>query len=171
MKRATVRGVKKHGAKLKFCSQPIALCSFELAKRGEYYTVAGASQIESLFDITLDPERYAAGCLMLEASDVAVDEIPNPRLFVKLLRTLKSLVYGGDTNPFLLGAKYIIAALDEQGYGSAYEGGGKTEKLLHTLDEVCAMNVERSAALAAIKAVARSVEYHFDRRLFSLLSL
>ena len=176
MIRATVRGVKKHGATLKFCSQPFALCSFELAKRGEYYTVAGASQIESLFDITLDPERYAAGCLMLEASDVAVDEIPNPRLFVKLLRTLKSLVYGGDTNPFLLGAKYIIAALDEQGYGSAYEGGGKTEKLLHTLrastlDEVCAMNVERSAALAAIKAVARSVEYHFDRRLFSLLSL
>lgn len=176
MIRAAVRGVKKHGAKLKFCAQPFALCSYELAKRGEYYTVAGASQIESLFDITLYPERFAVGCLMLEVSDVVVDEIPNPRLFVKLLKTLKSLVYGGEANPYLVGAKYIIAALDEQGYGNAYEGGGKTEKLLHmlrasTLDEVCEMNVEEAAALSALKTVARSVEYHFDRRLVSLSNL
>ncbi len=176
MMRATVRGVKKHGAKLKFCAQPFALCSYELARRGEYYTVAGASQIESLFDITFDPVRYAVGCILLEASDVVVDEIPNPRLFVKLLKTLKALVYGGNNDPYLIGAKYMIAALDEQGYGSAYEGSGKTEKLLHTLrantlDKVGEISVEKAASLAALKAVARSVEYHFDRRLFSLLSL
>lgn len=172
MIRARVRGVKKPNAKLKFAAQPFAFCRYSLVEKGGYYSVTGASEAESLFAVTADVEKYAVGCLMLEVADCVVDEIPNPDLFVKLLKALKSLIYD-KTKPCLIGAKFTVAALHGIGYGNTYEGGGAVEKLLRRirgcpLAELDKIECDRSEAAAALRHAARECEYHFDRRLMSL---
>lgn len=176
MVRAIVRGVKKQGAKLKFCAQPFAFCRYEIATKGDFNTVAGAAQIESLFGVTREPVRYAVGCLVLEASDVVTYEIPNPSLFVKLLKTLKTLICDENINPYLVGAKYITAALAASGYGNTYTGGGRIQNILYsvnnsTLDRVSEISATPPESVLALKTVAREIEIHFDKSLLSLLAV
>lgn len=108
---------------------------------------------------------------MLEASDNAVDEIANPALFIKLLKSLKALVYG-NANPMTVCLKYLLAALDEQGYRNSYDGGGKRNELLHnvqysTLDALSDAEYSDIEVISALKSVCRECEYHFDKRLIS----
>lgn len=112
---------------------------------------------------------------MLEVSDAAVDEIPNPRLFIKLLKALKSLLYDA-ADPYLISLKYLLAARDEQGYRNSYLNHNARDELLnavqHTpLDGLKDINCTADAAKAALKAAAAECELHFDKRLFSLSSL
>ncbi len=172
MIRAKIRGVKKPKAKLKFAAQPFAFCRYDLAKRGAYYTVASATQIESLFAVTYDEKKYLAGCTMLEISDAAVDETNCPELFVKLLKALKTLIYDDAAKPYLVAAKYAIAALAEQGYGGAYTGKSAAEKLLETLRRTALVGLkdidcDDTAALHALKRAANDCEYYFDKRIIS----
>lgn len=174
MLRAKMRGVKKPKAKLKFAAQPFAFCRFELYEKGGYYTVASAVQIESLFEVTYDAQTYAAGCLMLETADIAVDEIPNPDLFVKLLKALKSLICD-NADPRIVAAKYILAALHAQGYGARYDGISDTEKLtegirLTPLASLGSLAHTDETANGALRRAAYDFEYHFDRQLLSLKS-
>ena len=172
MLRAKIRGVKKPKAKLKFAAQPFAFCKYDLAKRGAYYTVTSATQIESLIAVTYDEKKYLAGCVMLEISDVAVDEIKCPELFVKLLKALKTLIYDDTANPYLVAAKYAIAALAEQGYGGAYTGKSSAEKLLETLRHTALVGLkditcDDNVAANALKRAANDCEYYFDKRIIS----
>ena len=68
---ATMKGVKKPTAKLKFACQPFALCTYEIAEKAGKKTVTGASQIEDLYALCQDPTVYSASMLCAEITEKA----------------------------------------------------------------------------------------------------
>lgn len=116
---AVIRGVRKPKAKLKFAAQPFSLNEYSLVERGGYYTVTECAPVETLFEITFDPDRYTAGSAMLEATDRGVNEIASPETFVTLLRALKTLAYS-QADPYAVLAKYLMDLLKIMGYGAQY---------------------------------------------------
>ena len=115
--RAVMRGVKKEKAKLKFAAMPFAFCEYSLMKRGAYYTVKTASPIESLFGVTRSPDVYLAGSVMLEAAAEAAGESAAPDVFLRLLTTLKMLIYS-EIEPYSLCLNFVFSLLKSGGFVS-----------------------------------------------------
>ena len=63
---ASIKGVKKAGAKLKFASEPFCYAEFVFSVKGDRRTVIGASLIESFYDIRSSVKKYYAGAVVLE---------------------------------------------------------------------------------------------------------
>lgn len=112
---AQIRGVKKEKAKLKFSAMPFSFCEFTLLKRGNYYTVKTATQIESLFAVTYDPDKYLAGSIMLETACYAVGETRSADIFVYLLAAIKRLIYS-EVQPYSLCVNFVYRLLVSGGY-------------------------------------------------------
>lgn len=94
---AGIKGVKKSGAKLKFASEPFAFCEYVLVKKGDRYTVTGASYIESFYNLRLDMLKYYASSVMLEAMSQLISEgEQDHRLFSLLINSVKGINYQGD---------------------------------------------------------------------------
>lgn len=115
--RAVMRGVKKEKAKLKFAAMPFAFCEYSLMKRGAYYTVKTASPIESLFGVTRSPDAYLSGSVMLEAAAEAAGESAATDVFLRLLTTLKMLIYS-DVGPYSLCLNFVFGLLKSGGFVS-----------------------------------------------------
>ena len=113
--RAHMRGVKKEKAKLKFAAMPFAFCEYSLMRRGDFYTVKTATQIESLLGVSKTPETYVTASVLLEASGHAVGSQASPDVFIALLTTLKKLIYAGD-DAYKLGAEFLYNELVRGGY-------------------------------------------------------
>lgn len=112
---AVMRGVKKEKAKLKYASMPFSFCQFTLMKRGAYYTVKTASQIESLLGVTYTPEKYVSASVMLEAATAAAGGTDSAEVFVSLLSGLKTLLYSEDS-PESVCLKFVTELLVHGGY-------------------------------------------------------
>ncbi len=112
---AVMRGVKKPNAKLKFAAQPFAFCVYELTEKAGKYTVTGASPIEDLYALCLDPDKYAAACVLAEATEKAAQSVDSDKLFVVLLKALKTLLYG-DIPSALTVTKFIQKLLSMSGF-------------------------------------------------------
>lgn len=94
---AGIKGVKKSGAKLKFASEPFAFCEYVLAKKGDRYTVIGASYIESFYNLRLNMLKYYVSSVILEAMSLLVSEgEQDPRLFSLLINSVKAINYQND---------------------------------------------------------------------------
>jgi DNA repair protein RecO len=111
---AVIKGVKKQGAKLKFAAQPFSFCEYRLAERNGFYTVTGAVQNESLYELTQDPDRFSLASVILEAADRSVSHIPGPALFVFMLKVFKALIYD-NKDPYFLASVFLSAALKNAG--------------------------------------------------------
>ena len=61
---ATMRGVKKATAKLKFAAQPFAFCEYELSEKNGNYTVTGANVIEDTYGICESIEKFSAASVV-----------------------------------------------------------------------------------------------------------
>ena len=91
---AVLKGVRAQGAKLKFASQPFCFASFNLVKRGNYYTVTSANLEDSFFDLTKDLNSYYTAFTLLEVVQASLmEEETNPLVFVNVLKALKLICY------------------------------------------------------------------------------
>jgi len=113
---ASVKGVKKAAAKLKFAAQPLAFCEYSLSNKNGFYTVTNAVQIESLYNLCLDTDKFNAACVMLETVDkVSGNSVLNSEIFISLLKTFKDMLYG-DTDPYAAAASFLYEVLKQCGY-------------------------------------------------------
>lgn len=118
---AAVKGVKRPKAKLKYAVQPFSVNDYTLVEKGGYHTVTECAPIDSMFAVTYDPDRYAVGAVLLEATEYAVNEIASPYIFSYLLRTLGQLAYA-ESEPFAVGVRYLVELLAKMGYGRKFTG-------------------------------------------------
>ncbi|MBO5103366.1 MAG: DNA repair protein RecO [Clostridia bacterium] len=113
---AILKGVRKLTAKMKFASQPFCFAQFRLVGRQEMMTVAGASEIESFFDITQSYAKMVCGSAILEMTDhISVLGEPNYILFDALKQTLR-LLANSDIEPDLILMRYALGVFKISGY-------------------------------------------------------
>ena len=111
---ATMKGVKKAGAKLNFASQPFCFAEYVLAEKGGRYTVTGASLHDGFFALREDISAlYGASCV-LQACDLLLYEgMTGGELLVLAVRALGELASGQGANALL---KFLLGALGLAGY-------------------------------------------------------
>lgn len=128
---AGIKGVKKSGAKLKFASEPFALCEFVLAEKMGRFTVIGATYIDSFFNLRLSLEKYYVSSVILESLNLLTGENePDHDLFTMAINAIKYVNYQeGELkilSGFLLGfiniLGYGIQTLNCNGCGSVIDG-------------------------------------------------
>ena len=173
---AVMHGVRKQKAKLKFASQPFALCRYELNEKSGKYTVTGATPIEDLYSICLEPVSYASACLMLETVDKASASIEPDKLFVVLLKSLKALLLN-EVSSALISAKFIQKVLSMSGFvvmpkknTTSYETPSSLLDYIayKTLEELRGLSVDRDTEKKAVKLMASRFESVYESRLMSL---
>lgn len=91
---AGIKGVKKSGAKLKFASEPFALCEFVLNEKMGRYTVIGATYIDSFFNLRLNLQKYYVSSVILETLNLLTGENePDHDLFNLAVNAVKYVNY------------------------------------------------------------------------------
>lgn len=115
---ARIRGVKKAGAKLKFCAQPFCFGEYEIAETGGRYTVANCLEIESFSKISKDIDAYYCASVMLEfCAAVTEENQPNVNLFLTLLNALKRIT---EISPRIILVKFLLEGLKHAGFGLSF---------------------------------------------------
>ena len=174
---AVMKGVKKSGAKLKFGAQPFAFCEYNIVEGKGFPTVAGCVPIEDLFALTQDIEKFTCASVMLEATDRAVGELPDPNAFIMLLKALKATLY--DTaSPKLILAKLLQTFYLRGGYEKKLNvednaGGvlGLAAKIQSsTLSELSQIDCEGFLD-STLKRIVKTFEKHFPPALKSVTLL
>lgn len=118
---AVLKGVKNKNAKLKFAGQLFCFAEFILVKRGEFFTVVSAEQIESFYDITKDYSKFLTGEVILEIIHLSteVGEI-SEQYFLHILKALRALTYD-EVNEALVLIKFLLITFMEGGYNINFE--------------------------------------------------
>lgn len=150
---AAIRGVKRPKAKLKFAAQPFSVNEYTLVEKGGYHTVTECAPVDAMFAVACDPDAYAAGAVMLETTEYAVNEIPSPHMYAYLLKALGAMAYE-NAPPFAVCARYILELCKAMGYGRDYSGRvGQLQKAelseLADFSDIGREDVRRLAARAA----------------------
>lgn len=171
---AVMRGVRRPTAKLKFACQPFAFCEYELAVKGEKYTVTGASVVGDLFPLTQSPEKFFAGALTTEAVECASVASDAPTLFLVALKTLKAIMVTNG-NLHLILAKFLqkvlsingfLPKIDKQKRGDSADGILSTIATL-TMDEVTQLDIPYSPAKSALRQIIAQFENAHETKLKS----
>lgn len=128
----TARGIRKNTAKLKFAREPFCFASFELAQKGDRYTLKSCTQLESFANIRSDIMSYYAGCAITDMlSTIEQTGQSNSSLFVMLLSSLSQLEDGANSAVVLV--KFMLDYLSASGYkltiGKCHMCGGQGEYL------------------------------------------
>lgn len=119
---ATLKGVKRAGAKLKFASEPFCFAEFVFSERAGRRTVTGASLNDSFYPLREDAFRFFAGGAVLEfIRRFAREDITSPELFFASIESLKELAYGDKTPRFIL-CRFLLSALRISGYALNLDG-------------------------------------------------
>lgn len=117
---AGIKGVKKAGAKLRFAAQPFCFAEYILAFRAGRYTVTGASENESFYDLRTDVNKFYAACAVLEATSLLTYEGDDcAPVFSECVKTLSGICGGGESAELI---KYLLFLLKQSGYG-IFPGG------------------------------------------------
>ena len=87
---------------------------YTLIKKGDYFLVKSAAQIESLMHIAYDPDAFLVGAVMLEISANASGGTDST-LFISLLEGIKDLIYG-DNSAYEIGTRFVLDLLVRGGY-------------------------------------------------------
>jgi DNA repair protein RecO (recombination protein O) len=113
---ASIRGVKKAGARLAYASEPFCFGQFMLSNRAERYLVTGCDMAESFFDLRCNLDKFYTGCAILEIVDnIGLPGEGNNQLFVLTLRALKNLCYG-DADSYNVLIYFIANCIKNSGY-------------------------------------------------------
>lgn len=119
---ATLKGVKKAGAKLKFASEPFCFAEFVFSERAGRRTVTGASLKDSFYPVRENIEKFFAASTISEfLRRFAREEITSPALFFAAIEGLKSLAYGLPSAKYAL-CGFLIDALAITGYALNLDG-------------------------------------------------
>lgn len=110
-----IKGVKKAGAKLKFAAQPFCFAEYVLATSGGRYTVVGASEAESFYDLRTDINKlYAASSAAEAACALSYEGDDCPEIFSALISALTEMCNGQESEPLI---KFLLFILQKSGYG------------------------------------------------------
>lgn len=111
---ASVKGVKKAGAKLKFCAQPFCFAEYVLTKKGDRRTVISATNTDGFYVLREDIEKFYAGSALCEICDRLLFEgIVNEELFLYAVTALKNSCQGDGVEELI---RFTIKALSLSGY-------------------------------------------------------
>ncbi len=110
---ASIKGVKKSGAKLKFASEPFCFAEYILAVKNGRYTVINASYIDSFYNLRLNLKKYYACSVIGEILNLfAEPDVSDKTLFTLSINAIKDLCYKGDELKTLSAFLYgVIKAL------------------------------------------------------------
>ena len=118
---AGLKGCRKQNAKLKFAGQPFVFGEFKLIKKGDKYTVATVSEIESFFDICQNWDLLKIGSAMLEISNIVLNEgEPFPNLFVTLLKCLRQIAFETNVAKAVF-IKFVLEIFSGTGYEMQFD--------------------------------------------------
>ncbi len=110
---ASLKGVRKSAAKLRFAAQPFCFAEFVLAARGGRNTVTSAALHDGFYAIREDVIRYYAGAAALSACDkIALEGMPSGRLLVSAVTALEGIA---QDEPLAL-VRFLWEALAFAGY-------------------------------------------------------
>ena len=113
---ATIKGVKKSGAKLKFASEPFCFCEYILAVKGDRYTVINASHIDTFYNLRLNLKKYYTVALVGEFAFKLIEDGNQDEFFFDLIiNTVKNICYN-DNELFYL-CNFLIESTKILGYG------------------------------------------------------
>ena len=113
---ATIKGVKKSGAKLKFASEPFSFCEYILAVKGGRYTVINATHIDTFYNLRLNIKKYYTVALLGELTHKFLeDEIKDEYYFDLLINGVKDICY--QDNEYYYLSKFLLDAIQCLGYG------------------------------------------------------
>ena len=119
---ATLKGVKRAGAKLKFASEPFCFAEFTFSERSGRRTVTGASLKESFYPVREDVTKFfAAGAIVEFIRKFAREDITSPRLFYAAIEGLKQTAYE-NCSPRLALCRFLLSALEISGYALNTDG-------------------------------------------------
>lgn len=115
------KGVKKAGAKLRFCAQPFCFAEYVLSVKNDRYTVIGATEIESFYNVRLDVlNLYAASAIVEFIMKECGEGEPNEPLFTHTIQYLKKIAFG-EIKPKYNLIQYWVKALEFSGYGFTFK--------------------------------------------------
>ena len=110
---ASLKGVKKAGAKLRFAAQPFCFAEYVLFARGGRNTVTSASLYDGFYPLCEDMRRFTAAAAVVETCDaVALEGMDCGRLLVAAVRALGELC---EDDPLAL-VRFLLSALAFAGY-------------------------------------------------------
>lgn len=119
---ASLKGVKKAGAKLKFASEPFCFAEFLFSERAGRRTVIGASLNDSFYPVREDITKFfAAGAVLEFIRRFAKEDITSPNLFFAAIESLKQIAYG-NVSPRRALSVFFISALKTVGYALNTDG-------------------------------------------------
>lgn len=113
---ATLKGVKGNGAKMKVAQNLFCFGDFLLEDGKAGKIVTGVDVIESFHELSEDIDKYFEGMAILEvlnAIEIAKEEMP--KLFVLVLKALKSLCFENNSSLYVLD-KFLIELFKIYGF-------------------------------------------------------
>ncbi len=139
---ATMRGVRKAGAKLHFASQPFCFAEYVFAEKGGRYTVTAASLHDGFYGLREDiAALYGAACVA-QASDL--------------------LLYEG-----MQGGLLLVAAVRALGELSAGEGAGAVVRFLAQALALAGYPVEAGVCPVCGAVPLGRMKFDMDRGIFT----
>ena len=113
---ASIKGVKKSGAKLKFASEPFCFAEYILAEKSGRYTVINASHIDSFYNLRLNLKKYYACAVIGEILNLfAEPDVSDKSLFTLSINAIKEICYGFEELNAL--ASFLYGVINALGYG------------------------------------------------------
>ena len=113
---ASIKGVKKSGAKLKFASEPFCFAEYILAEKSGRYTVINASYIDSFYNLRLDLKKYYACAVVGEILNCfAEPDVSDKTLFSLAINAIKDICYNGEE--VLTLCSFLHGVINSLGYG------------------------------------------------------
>lgn len=118
---ATIRGVKKANAKLKFAAEPFCFGEFMLSAKSGRYVVANCAEIDSFYSLRADFVTYCCGgCVLEQVVAVGQENQSDPALLLLALKTLR-LLEDGEISPKIVLTKFLLESLKISGFGLSFE--------------------------------------------------
>ena len=188
---ASLKGVKKAGAKLKFAAQPFCFAEYVLTGKGERNTVISAALTDGFYPLREDIGKfYAAACVLGVCDTLLFDGIVNEELFLRTVNTLKEMCVSDEADALV---SFMISALGLSGYGLALEhcggcgkelsgrmffdlrdgcfycsdcakGSGASESTLHELRKGAGMSYDESLAKSGKMRAIRLLSAYFTEK-------
>ncbi len=172
---ATLRGVRKKNAKLKFAAQPFSVCEYEAVEKNGRLLITGATQIEDMYELCMNAEKYAAASVALEVVDKAAVSIDSSELFIYLLKTLKALLSTEKSSAIIV-AKFVQKIISASGFAdikiNPVTNPRNASELLDyiaykTVDETARISCDDKLSLGALRIILRKFEKIYEAKLKS----
>lgn len=112
---ASIKGVRKASAKLKFASEPFCFSEYVLVEKNGRYTVKNATYIETFYNLRLNVEKYYTASIILEfLSAMTEEKVQDAQIFKIALDGVKNICYEQEERQSL--AVFLIKAVETLGY-------------------------------------------------------